>query len=132
MNEYVMVPRVPTQAMIAAGEDSEGSAERLAVRVWSAMLAAAPTPSADEVDWEQALERATDRIVAAQQTPAEDDAKDAKRYRLLREEGRDLNELLHLVVGINPGGHGTHIRALRHTHYLDAAIDAIANERGGG
>lgn len=53
------------------------------------------------------------------------DAVDAARYRLLREEGRDLSDILKLVVGINPSGYGTHIRALRHTNNLDAFIDAV-------
>ena len=50
---------------------------------------------------------------------------DAKRYRLLREEGRDLVRLLALTVGLNPGGHGTYVRALRHTDQLDAEIDTL-------
>lgn len=64
-------------------------------------------------------------------SPAVEDAKDAERYRWLREEGRDVSEVMKLMVYIRdaePNYHGSGIKALRHTHYLDAAVDAAMNE----
>lgn len=60
----------------------------------------------------------------------ENDALDAKRYRFIRKPGRNLATLLAIVVSIDMN---CPIKALRHSHYLDRAIDAaMAQEAGNG
>jgi hypothetical protein len=103
--------------------------ETRACEAAESQLAEAQSALSHRWECQQSLERTVQELRTQLAAQRERDGRDAARYRLLREEGRDLSELLHLVVGINPGGRGTFISALRHTSYLDTAIDAALKDR---
>ncbi|NSX18127.1 hypothetical protein HTY52_28905, partial [Cupriavidus taiwanensis] len=127
---YALVPVEPTPEMVKAGANSGGLGMEFhewmgrVVIAWSAMLAAAPTPPATSAD----------------------DARDAARYRWLRDTltsavggGIEVNDDALVYQKAEPG---KEVRVYwypdtpvgfydAHGSTIDAAIDAAAQDRGG-